>query len=64
MDGDTLTKELSRLSELGARQTTILESLKEMTSDHERRIRQIERVIGYGLGALGFAKIVWDLLHK
>lgn len=63
MDGDAM-KELSRLNELNARQTTILERLDKLMEDHEKRIRAIERVLGYGLGALGFAKIVWDVLHK
>lgn len=63
MDGEIM-KELSRLNELNARQTTILERLDKLLEDHEKRIRQIERVIAWGLGALGFAKILWDVLHK
>jgi hypothetical protein len=30
-----------------------LERLTEITSDHERRVRKLERVLGYGSGAVG-----------
>ena len=63
MDGDAL-KELARLNELNARQTTILERLDKLVEDHEKRIRAIERVLAYGVGAAGFAKLLWDLLHR
>lgn len=57
-------KELARLNELNARQTTILERLDKLVEDHEKRIRQVERIIGYGIGALGLLKMVWDVAHK
>lgn len=63
MDGEIM-KELARLNELNARQTTILERLDKLLEDHEKRIRQVERVLAWGAGALGFAKILWDVLHK
>jgi hypothetical protein len=36
--------------------------LESITDDHERRLRTIERILGYGLGALGAAKLVYDLV--
>jgi hypothetical protein len=34
---------------------TALERLTEITSDHEKRLRKLDRVIGYGSGAIGMA---------
>ena len=42
----------------------VLKGVKEMVADHEKRIRLLERIAGYGIGALGFAKLLWDILHK
>lgn len=64
MGGDNVTKELARLTELSTKQTVLLENQERFIQDHEKRIRAIERVIAYGLGALGFLKIGWDLLHR
>lgn len=63
MEGEFM-KELARLNELNARQTTILERLDKLMEDHEKRIRAIERIMAYGLGASAFAKLLWDFLHK
>lgn len=32
-----------------------IEELRKLTSDHERRIRALERIVGYGSGAIGMA---------
>ena len=58
MDGATNNEH--KIGELGA----VLEGIKEMVADHEKRIRLLERIAGYGIGALGFAKLLWDILHK
>lgn len=58
-------KEYATLIEVRAQQAEMLTTLKEITSDHEKRIRLLERIMGYGVGALGAAKLVLDLLlHK
>jgi len=38
----------------------MLEQLKMMTSDHEKRIRWLERMAFYACGAVLVAKFVWD----
>ena len=40
-------------------------TLEEIVSDHEKRLRFVERVVGYGLGALGAFKLLYDMIaHK
>lgn len=57
MDGATNEHKIVEIAE-------VLKGVKEMVADHEKRIRLLERIAGYGLGALGFAKLMWDALHK
>ncbi len=38
---------------MAARQELILEQLSALGGDHEKRIRFLERVVGYGAGAAG-----------
>ncbi len=58
MDGATNNEH--KIVEIGE----VLKGVKEMVADHEKRIRLLERIAGYGIGALGFAKLLWDILHK
>jgi hypothetical protein len=41
-----------------------VQSLERLTSDHEVRLRFLERVIGFGIGALAVLKLLWDSLTK
>lgn len=42
----------------------LIKQLEMITNDHESRIRFLERVIGYGIGALGVLKFVMDVYVK
>jgi len=55
--GDGMTKEeletRHAMSLVQGRQEALLENLAQLSGDHERRIRLLERVVGYGSGAVG-----------
>jgi hypothetical protein len=40
-----------------AQQAEIIASLRSITEDHEKRIRLIERILGYGVGVIGAIKL-------
>jgi hypothetical protein len=52
------TRDYSKLIEVFAAQKEISAQLKRITDDHEKRLRFIERVIGYGLGVIGVFKFL------
>lgn len=39
----------------------VLRELQKLTNDHERRLRTMERAIGYGSGALGMSLFLLKL---
>lgn len=41
---------------------TLTNVLEKIVSDHEKRLRVLERVLSYGLGAACAAKLLFDLL--
>lgn len=73
-----MTQELHRLIDGGAEQSVINEriagllerqrsDIDRIGSDHEKRIRFLERVISYALGATGLIGTLitlWSQLHK
>ena len=62
--GRLVRKEWDTLIEIRAQQAQILTGLVKITDDHERRIRFLERFMGFGLGALAVIKIVLDYFIK
>lgn len=65
MDEKTMIrKEWEALIEIRAQQGALLSSLKEITSDHEKRLRNLERIVGYGVGALALIKFALDYFSK
>lgn len=54
-------REWDTLLEVRTKQAELLKALERVTNDHEKRIRFIERVLGYGLGALGALKFLVDV---
>ncbi len=59
----SIQKELQLLTNLSVQNTESIKYLKEFTSDHEKRIRFLERVIGYGIGILGAIKFLADVIQ-
>jgi hypothetical protein len=64
-----VTEQLHRLIDSGAAQPVInervaglLEGLAKVGTDHERRIRLIERTIAYALGAIGMISAMLYLI--
>lgn len=55
-----LETQIIDIEKLQATQSALLEQLKAAYNDHEVRLRWIERVLGYGLGAIGTFKLLWD----
>lgn len=46
------------------RESVISERLDKVLDDHEKRIRLIERFIGFGLGAIGFGSLLVQILFR
>lgn len=59
---NSMQVELSKLVIVATKQEEAISNLVNGHSDHEKRLRWLERVIGYGLGGLGAAKFIWDLI--
>jgi len=57
-------KERRSLLEIIAQQAVILDNLQKITSDHEHRIRNLERLIGYGVGGIAVIKLALDYFQK
>ncbi len=56
-----LKREWDTLLEVRAQQAVLLKALERVTNDHEKRIRFLERIIGYGIGAIGVVKFLVDV---
>lgn len=52
------------ITEMLTKQETIIENLTSIMKDHESRLRFIERVVGYGLGAVGLVEFAINALNK
>lgn len=52
------------ITEMLTKQEIIIENLTSIMKDHESRIRFIERVVGYGLGALGLIEFGINTFYK
>ncbi len=57
---EEITSDHDLLIKLGG----VVRTLSAITSDHESRIRNMERIVMWGAGAMGALKIVWDIVHK
>lgn len=53
MSGQTNSNDILEAAKLQAKQLEITAQQSLIITDHEKRIRFLERTIGYGLGALG-----------
>jgi len=59
-----IERQVMATTELISRQEKFLEQVLKVTDDHEKRIRLIERVIGFGTGFAGAVVIVVKLLGR
>lgn len=53
--------QIEATSRLIDRQERFLDQVIKVTDDHEKRLRFLERVIGYGFGFAGALAILWRL---
>ena len=61
MSTDHIERDVAELLKATTRQELILEQLTKITSDHETRLRWMERTIGYGLGATA---VIYFIVEK
>lgn len=54
----------SEQTEIIAKLEIIIENLSQIIKDHEGRIRFLERIVGYGLGALGLIEFGINTFYK
>lgn len=52
--------EREALLQIKAQQTVILAHLDEIVKDHEKRLRFLERIVSYGVGAFALVKILLE----
>lgn len=50
--------------EINTKLETIIDNLSHIAKDHEGRIRFLERVVGFGLGAIGLVQYIVTTFYK
>jgi hypothetical protein len=61
---ELLGKQVEVTTRLIGKQEDFLAMFTKTTEDHEKRIRMIERIIGYGTGVLGTIVLMLKVLGK